>query len=234
MRRTAGSGFATIWLILGHVAATTLGYTLGDDRRVLDRARRPPDDVPVGDVGARRARLLALVGVTSFRFARRRLATRRGSASTCTPTWPSPWPSRTSWWSGRTSSTTRWPVVYWIAMYGVAIGLVLLPSGWASPLAMTLRHRFDGRQRRAGGARRRVDLRHRPRSRSAGGPRRPVLQPPAADPRRVVPRAPVLAVRRAERAVPALHGQGPRRLEPALPAHCDSAHGSCSRVRTAS
>ncbi len=135
-------GFATIWLILGHVAATTLGYSLGDRTTVLDELVSLLTTYPWVMWALGGLICMALAALTSFRFARRRL-------------------SYETWFGlhlyaylaivlafmhqlvvGADFTDDPLARVYWIGIYGVAIGLVLA-FRLGHPLAMTLRHRFE-------------------------------------------------------------------------------------------
>ena len=90
------------------------------------------------------------------------------------------------------------------------------------------------RERRRGGPRRLLDLRHRARPRPARRPVRPVLHVAVPDPRRLVARTSVLDLVRAERRLAADHHQGARRLVVGASAASRSGRGSSSRARTAS
>ena len=67
-------GFATAWLIGGHVVATTVGYALGEGRGVLDQLLTFLGTYPFVLLAAAGFVLFVLVTLTSVRAARRRLS----------------------------------------------------------------------------------------------------------------------------------------------------------------
>jgi predicted ferric reductase len=67
-------GFATTWLIGGHVLATTTGYALAEGRGLLDQSLTFVGTYPFVLLAAAGFALFVLVTVTSVRAARRRLA----------------------------------------------------------------------------------------------------------------------------------------------------------------
>jgi predicted ferric reductase len=66
-------GFATVWLLLGHVVATTVGYAIGDGIGPLQELWTLITTYPYVLMASVSAGLFALVAVTSIRAARRRL-----------------------------------------------------------------------------------------------------------------------------------------------------------------
>ncbi len=66
-------GFATVWLLLGHVVATTVGYAIGDGIGPLQELWTLVTTYPYVLMASVSAGLFALVAVTSIRAARRRL-----------------------------------------------------------------------------------------------------------------------------------------------------------------
>ena len=168
-------GFATAWLLLGHIVATTVGYALADGSSVVDEFLSLVLDLSVRPHGARQCR--AVRGRDRHLDpcrAPRRSRGRRGTASTCTPISPSRSASCTSCSSGSDFMHDQVAAIYWIGLYVATIALILVfrigAPGRDVPAAPAA-----GRQRRRGGAGRRQHLRHRSRPRPAGRPRRPVL-----------------------------------------------------------
>ena len=67
-------GFATVWLIGGHAVFTTVGWSLGDGRSVLDEATNLLGTYPYVLMATAGMACLFAVAVTSVRAARRRLS----------------------------------------------------------------------------------------------------------------------------------------------------------------
>ncbi len=67
-------GFATVWLLLAHALASTIGYAFGDGIGVLDEFWALITTYPYVLMATVSAGLFALVAVTSLRAARRRLS----------------------------------------------------------------------------------------------------------------------------------------------------------------
>ena len=67
-------GFATVWLIAGHAVLTTVGWSLGDGRSVLDEATNLLGTYPFVLMSAAGLACFLAVAVTSVRAARRRLS----------------------------------------------------------------------------------------------------------------------------------------------------------------
>jgi predicted ferric reductase len=133
------AGFACLWLLIGHAVFTTAGWAIDDGADLLAElvSLESMWDVLIGTVGLG---LLVLVAVTSIRYARRRL-------------------SRETWYGlhlyaylgvalafahqlsvGRDFAGDQVAVGYWVALYVVALGSVLVFRVGA-PILLTLRHR---------------------------------------------------------------------------------------------
>lgn len=67
-------GFATVWLIGGHVALTTVGYAIGDGKGVIDEAVALLTTFPYVLWSAAGFGLFVMIAVTSVRAARRRVS----------------------------------------------------------------------------------------------------------------------------------------------------------------
>lgn len=67
-------GFATVWLIAGHGVLTTVGWSLGDGRSVLDEATNLLGTYPFVLMATAGMACFLVVAVTSVRAARRRLS----------------------------------------------------------------------------------------------------------------------------------------------------------------
>jgi predicted ferric reductase len=67
-------GFATAWLLLGHIVATTVGYALDDGSSVVDEFLSLVLTYPYVLMALASAGLFAAVTITSIRAARRRLS----------------------------------------------------------------------------------------------------------------------------------------------------------------
>lgn len=133
-------GFGTLWLLLGHVAFTTLGWAMASGRAVIDELLDMLStwDLLIATVGLA---LLVLVAVTSMRAARRRLAYE-------------------TWYGlhlyaylgialaflhqvtmGSDLIADPLALGYWIALYAVTFGL-LIAFRVLAPIRLSLRHRL--------------------------------------------------------------------------------------------
>ncbi len=134
-------GFACLWLLVGHGVLTTVGFALVDRMSPLGEAWTLLTTYPYVLMATVALGLLALVGVTSLRIARRRL-------------------SYESWYYvhlyaylaialafahqlvvGTDFINDPLARAYWIALYGVAAGCVLL-FRLGPPIQLALRHRL--------------------------------------------------------------------------------------------
>ena len=133
-------GFGTLWLLLAHFAFTTIGWALDSGRTVVDELLDLLStwDVLIATVGLA---LLALVAVTSIRYARRRLAYE-------------------TWYGlhlyaylgialaflhqvtmGSDLVADPLALWYWVALYVVTFGL-LIGFRVLAPIRLSLRHRL--------------------------------------------------------------------------------------------
>ena len=203
-------GFATVWLLLGHGIATTIGYALGDRGE-----RRPgvPDahhDVPVRPDGHRQRRAVrprgdhvdqggpAEAGVRDLVRAPP-LRVPRGRARV-----PAPALRRRGLHARPAGRDLLDPALH--RDRGPHPGL---PHRAADPDVHPAP--APRGQRRPGRPGRGQPVSHRARARPPVGPRRPVLPVAVPDARRLVALAPLLDLRGTERGVAAHHRQGPRR-----------------------
>lgn len=134
-------GFSTIWLLLAHGVLTTVGYAMGDGSSVLGEAVTLLTTYPYVLLATAGMGLFVLVGMSSLRAARRRL-------------------SFETWWGlhlyaylaialtllhqlvvGTDFSNDPVARVYWLGLYGVAVGLILI-FRLGEPLAISMRHRL--------------------------------------------------------------------------------------------
>ena len=134
-------GFTTIWLLLAHGVLTTMGYAMGDGSSVVGEAVTLLTTYPYVLMATAGMGLFVLVGVTSMKAARHRL-------------------SFETWWGvhlyvylalaltllhelvvGTDFSADPVARAYWLALYGVAGGL-LLTFRVGEPVALSLRHRL--------------------------------------------------------------------------------------------
>ena len=207
-------GFATVWLLARPRRVHDGRLRAGRPERRRRRVRDAHHDLPVRPDGARQRSSCSRPSA-SARCARRAggCRTRRGTASTCTPTSRSRSASCTSCSSAPTSCTTRSRSVYWIGLYVVDHRARPRRSASASPLWLSVRHRLA---RVARSSTRGPDVvsiyvtgRDLDRSPSAPGQYFVLAVP---DPRRLVARPPVLDLVGAQRPLAADHGQGARRL----------------------
>ena len=210
---------ASLGRLRRHLAAGVPRH-LHDDRLrdgrgaiVVDEFLTLLDDVSRTCSGRPSALVLFIVRGHQLRAGRRAAGrrTRPGTPSTSTRIWPSRSASSTSSSSASTSRPTASPSLYWIGLYAVAFGLLLV-FRFGQPIAISWRHRFHVANvvEEAPGVAS-LYLTGRDLDQLAG-PRRPVVPAALPDQRGLVPGPPVLDLGRPERQVPALHGQGTGRL----------------------
>ena len=214
------TGFACLWLLVGHAVFTTLGFAHERRQRRRERDRRRCCSPIPGCSWPRSAwGCLIVVGGHLDPRGRRRL-------------------SYETWFGihlyaylgialaflhelvvGTDFVDDQVAVGYWVALYVVAIGL-LVTFRVLQPIAFSMRHRLRVERRRPGGAGHRLHLHHRAGPGPAGHPRRPVLPGPVPDRWRLVAPPSVLHLGGAQRHLPPAHGQGPGRR------HRDAWHAS--------
>ncbi len=134
-------GFATAWLIGGHVVATTAGYALGSGRGLVDQTITFLGTYPFVLLAGAGFALFVLVTVSSIRAARRRL-------------------SYETWYGlhlyaylgialafahqlsgGADFIADPVAVAFWISLYAITAALVLA-FRFGQPAALVIRHRF--------------------------------------------------------------------------------------------
>jgi predicted ferric reductase len=134
-------GFATAWLIGGHVLLTTVGYALGEGRGVVDQAVTFLGTYPFLPAAAAAFALFVLVAASSVRAARRRV-------------------SYETWFGlhlyaylaialafghqlavGSDFADDPVAVAFWVGLYAVTLALVLV-FRVGQPVALAVRHRF--------------------------------------------------------------------------------------------
>ncbi len=224
-------GFGTLWLLLAHFAFTTVGWALDSGRTVVDEFLDLLStwDVLIATVGLA---LMALVAVTSIRYARRRLAYE-------------------TWYGlhlyaylgialaflhqvtmGSDLVADPLALWYWVALYVVTFGLLIVFRVLA-PIRLSLRHRL----RVVNVVREAPDVvsiylagRHLEQLPVRAGQ---FFQVRFLTRGRLVAAAPLLHLRRAQRRLAAPDHQGPRRRLAAHAVACPSARPSSSRGPTA-
>ena len=125
--RTAGWGFATVWLLLAHGIATTIGYALADGVTV-EEFRTLTTTVPVRPDGDGERRPVRPAAVTSIHAARRRLSYQTPTDSTSTRTSRSRSGS-TSSSSGRDFMHDQLAAIYWIGAVRRTAALMVFRIG---------------------------------------------------------------------------------------------------------
>jgi len=134
-------GFATAWLLLGHIIATTVGYALGDGTSVVDEFVSLVTTYPYVLMALVSAGLFAAVTISSIRAARRKL-------------------SRETWYgihlyaylaialgflhqlfNGADFMHDQVASLYWIGLYVATIALVLI-FRVGQPVWTSMRHRL--------------------------------------------------------------------------------------------
>ena len=134
-------GFATMWLILGHVCATTVGYALADRTGVVDEFVTLLTTYPYvmwslgGLVG------FMLVAFTSFRAVRRRMGYETWFGLHLYAYLGIALAFMHQLMVGTDFMADTIARVYWIAMYAVAAALILV-FRFGQPLALHQRHQF--------------------------------------------------------------------------------------------
>ena len=136
-----GLGFATVWLIGGHAVFTTIGWSLGDGRSVLDEATNLLGTYPFVLMATAGMACLIAVAVTSVRAARRSL-------------------SYETWYGihlyaylaialgflhqltvGSDFVSDPVAVAYWVLLYIVTVALIVI-FRIGQPIAFSMRHRL--------------------------------------------------------------------------------------------
>ena len=134
-------GFATAWLLLGHVIATTIGWSMGDGQSVVGEFIDLVTTYPYVLMATASAVLFAAVAISSARAARRRI-------------------SRETWYGihlyaylaialgflhqlfvGKDFVHDQVASIYWIGLYVATIALVLV-FRIGHPIATSMRHRL--------------------------------------------------------------------------------------------
>ncbi|MGH2407352.1 MAG: ferredoxin reductase family protein [Candidatus Limnocylindrales bacterium] len=134
-------GFACLWLLLGHILATTVGYALGDHATIVAEAWSLVTTYPYVLMATASLGLFAAVGISSLRRARRRL-------------------SYETWYGihlyaylaialgfahqlvvGSDFLHDALARAYWVGLYLATIGLVLI-FRVGQPVMLSLRHRL--------------------------------------------------------------------------------------------
>ncbi len=135
------TGFACLWLLVGHGVLTTVGYSMIDRISPLGEAWSMLTTYPYVLMATVALGLLVLVGITSVQIARRRLSYE---------TW---YYLHLYAYLGVALAVAHQLVVgtdfindplaraYWIALYGIAAGCILL-FRLGSPIQLALRHRM--------------------------------------------------------------------------------------------
>jgi predicted ferric reductase len=135
------TGFACLWLLVGHGVLTTVGYSMIDRISPLGEAWSMLTTYPYVLMATVALGLLVLVGITSVQIARRRLSYE---------TW---YYLHLYAYVGVALAVAHQLVVgtdfindplaraYWIALYGIAAGCILL-FRLGSPIQLALRHRM--------------------------------------------------------------------------------------------
>jgi predicted ferric reductase len=134
-------GFATVWLLLGHVVGTTVGWSIGDGQNVVGEFLDLVTTYPYVLMATASAGLFALVAISSIRAARRRI-------------------SRETWYGlhlyaylaialgflhqlfvGSDFIHDQVASIYWIGLYVATIALILV-FRIGQPIATSMRHRL--------------------------------------------------------------------------------------------
>ena len=210
-RHHALLGRLCLGLLLAHAVLITAGYTVGDGITLWAELGRLVSGYPGVITAIAGLALLVVVAVTSARAARRRLRYE-------------------TWYfihlysylgvalafshqiaAGRRSSAGPVARAYWIALYVVTLGALVVAAARRAARPQPL-PRAARRAGRRGRARRDVDRDRRPAAGAAPRALRPVLHVALPHARPLVGGPPVLALGRARRPPAADHGEGRRRL----------------------
>ena len=209
-------GFATVWLLGGHVVLTTTGYALSDGSTVIEELWTLVTTYPYVLMALASAGLFGAVAVSSIRAARRKLAYETWYGIHLYAYLAIALGFLHQLFVGADFVHDPVAVGYWVGLYVVTIGLILV-FRIGRPVWLSARHRLrvarvvaetpgvysiyvTGRELRR-----------------AGGPLRPILHLALPDRRRLVAGTPVLPVVGRTTSSCGSH-QGPRRLVDALKA----------------
>ena len=206
-------GFATVWLLLGHGIATTIGYALSDRVNAVQEFVTLITTYPYVLMATVSGGLFALVAITSIKAARRKLAYETWYGLHLYAYLAVALGFLHQLFVGADFMHDQLAAIYWILLYvadgGPDPGL---PHRAADPDVAPAP--APGGQRGHGGPGRGQPVPHRARARPPLGPRRPVLPLALPHARRLVALAPLLDLGGPERGLAAHHGQGPRATGP--------------------
>jgi predicted ferric reductase len=133
-------GFATIWLIGAHGVLITIGYALGDGQTVVGEAISLLTTFPYVLWATVGFGLFVLVGITSLRAARRRLAYETWFYLHLYAYLAIALAFLHQLFVGADFIHDQLAAIYWIALYLISVTLVLV-FRFGQPLALTIRHR---------------------------------------------------------------------------------------------
>ena len=134
-------GFTSITLLLAHLVLTTLGWSLLDGVALWSELWSLVTTAPGMLLAAAGTALLVLVGVTSARFARRRLRYESWHLLHLYAYLGVGLALPHQLWTGEDFLASTAATVYWWSLYAAALGAVLVHRV-AAPLRLSLRHRL--------------------------------------------------------------------------------------------
>lgn len=134
-------GFAVVWLIGGHVLATTAGYALGEGRGLVEQLATFLGTYAYVLLAAAGFALFVLVAVTSVRAARRRLAYETWHGLHLYAYLAVVLAFGHQLAVGADFRDDPVATAFWVALYVVALGLIVV-FRVGQPVALALRHRF--------------------------------------------------------------------------------------------
>ena len=209
-------GFACVWLLLGHVLFTTVGYAAGDGSGVVAEFLTLITTYPYVLMATVSAGLFAAVAISSIRAARRRLSCETWYGIHLYAYLAIALGFLHQLYVGADFMHDPVAVGYWVLLYLVTIALILV-FRVGQPIVAVGTPPPARLARRARSPRGRLGLHDRARPGPARGPLRPVFRVAFPDPRRLVARPSVLHLVGPERRLAADHRQGPRRLVEGAP-----------------
>ena len=134
-------GFATVWLLLGHAAGTTVGYALGDGSSLIDEAwtfLTTYQYVLMATVGMA---LFVAIAVSSVRYARHRISYETWHGIHLYAYLAIALAFMHALVVGTDFKDDPIARIYWIGLYVVAAGLILT-FRFGAPIRLNLRHRM--------------------------------------------------------------------------------------------
>ena len=134
-------GFATVWLLLGHVAGTTVGYALGDGSSILDEGWALVTTYPYMLMATVAMGLFVVIAITSVRYARRRISYETWHGIHLYAYLAIALAFMHALVVGTDFKDDPVARLYWVGLYVIAGGLIVT-FRFGAPVRLNLRHRM--------------------------------------------------------------------------------------------